>query len=274
VIVSGSPAPWKEVLAVYAVKTTTDDTEPLDAITLDSRRQQILREVHEDMSGIDYRTQERETYQVTLVEEADGTLIEETETVTVTTLYITYNALSADEAAVLYGFDAAQLSLLHDLLSPEYDSAWQATLYGLHSGSGEIVEVAASQIGNAGGQPYWSWYGFGSRVEWCATFVSWCANECGYIESGVIPKFAGCEWQGEAWFKERGQWQERGYEPQPGDIIFFDWNGDDISDHVGIVESTSGSVVYTIEGNNGDAVYRDSYSITSSVIAGYGLPQY
>ena len=43
-----------------------------------------------------------------------------------------------------------------------------------------------TQLGNEGGQPYWSWYGFEGRVEWCACFVSWCANECGYIDSGVI----------------------------------------------------------------------------------------
>ena len=50
---------------------------------------------------------------------------------------------------------------------------------------------------------YWSWYGFGSRVDWCACFVSWCANECGYIETGVIPKFTGCV-NGVQWFKDRG----------------------------------------------------------------------
>ena len=57
-------------------------------------------------------------------------------------------------------------------------------------GNGAIVEVAASQIGNVGGQPYWSWYGFDSRMEWCACFVSWCAEQCGYIETGIIPKFS------------------------------------------------------------------------------------
>lgn len=54
-------------------------------------------------------------------------------------------------------------------------------LYGITGGDGQIVTVALSQVGNVGGQPYWSWYGFNSRVEWCACFVSWCANECGYF---------------------------------------------------------------------------------------------
>jgi cell wall-associated NlpC family hydrolase len=147
-------------------------------------------------------------------------------------------------------------------------------LYGIHAGSSDIVEVAASQVGNVGGQPYWSWYGFGSRVEWCATFVSWCANECGYIETGIIPKFAACQTQGIPWFKDRGQWAERGYAPQPGDIIFFDWGRDGVSDHVGIVESCDGTTVHTIEGNSGDACNRRTYNVNSPSICGYGLPRW
>ena len=121
------------------------------------------------------------------------------------------------------------------------------------SGSNQaIVEVALTQLGNEGGQPYWSWYGFDGRVEWCACFVSWCADQCGYIESGIIPKFAGCV-DGSNWFKGNGQWQDRNYEPQAGDIIFFDWEGDGETDHVGIVEKCENGVVYTVEGNSGDA---------------------
>lgn len=80
-------------------------------------------------------------------------------------------------------------------------------------GNQAIVEVALTQVGNQGGQPYWSWYGFDSRVEWCACFVSWCADQCGYIESGLVPKFAGCV-DGANWFKSNGKWQNRTYEPK------------------------------------------------------------
>lgn len=59
-------------------------------------------------------------------------------------------------------------------------------------GNQAIVEVALTQLGNVGGEPYWSWYGFDSRVEWCACFVSWCAEQCGYLESGIIPKYSLC----------------------------------------------------------------------------------
>lgn len=140
-------------------------------------------------------------------------------------------------------------------------------------GNQAIVEVALTQLGNQGGQPYWSWYGFNSRVEWCACFVSWCADQCGYIESGLVPKFAGCV-DGANWFKSNGKWQDRTYEPKTGDIIFFDWEGDGTTDHVGIVEKCENGTVYTVEGNSGDACKQRQYTVGSSNIYGYGIPAY
>jgi len=142
-----------------------------------------------------------------------------------------------------------------------------------NGGNNNIVEIARSQIGNVGGQPYWSWYGFSGRVEWCATFVSWCADQAGYIETGIIPKFALCQ-SGANWFKEQGQWQDRSYVPSVGDIIFFDWNGDGHSEHVGIVEKAENGMVYTIEGNSSDMCRQRSYVLGSSLIYGYGVPNY
>ena len=140
-------------------------------------------------------------------------------------------------------------------------------------GNQAIVEVALTQLGNQGGQPYWSWYGFNSRVEWCACFVSWCADQCGYIESGLVPKFAGCV-DGANWFKSNGKWQDRTYEPKVGDIIFFDWEGDGTTDHVGIVEKCENGTVYTVEGNSGDACRQRQYTVGSRNIYGYGIPAY
>ena len=137
----------------------------------------------------------------------------------------------------------------------------------------DMVAVAQSQIGNVGGQPYWSWYGFGSRVEWCAIFASWCANQCGYIDAGIVPKFAGCG-VGVQWFQNRGQWLPGSATPEPGMLIFFQWYGSDssIADHVGIVESVADGRVYTIEGNSGDQVRRNSYPVGFGEIKGYGVP--
>jgi hypothetical protein len=266
VMVTGGRAPWREVLAVYAVRTATGADDPMDAITMDSRRQQLLRDIYWDMNAIDHRVEDRQFEEIVAVEQPDGSIVEETQAYTRRTLYVTQSAKTAEEMAGQYSFAPAQGELLAELLSAQYASAWQSVLYGIHSGSGDIVEVAVTQIGNPGGQPYWSWYGYSQRVEWCACFVSWCANECGYIEAGLAPKFSWCQ-AGIAWFSDAGQYQPQGtgYVPQPGDIIFFDWDRAYPSDHVGIVESCDGTTVYAIEGNSGDAVRRNSYSVNSSV---------
>ena len=139
---------------------------------------------------------------------------------------------------------------------------------GTRPGNPELIELAKRQVGNVGGYPYWSWYGFNSRVEWCACFVSWCYNQAGKSE----PRFAGCEWEGVPWFQSRGQWGARGYENiAPGDAIFFDWDLDGTADHVGLVIGTDGSRVYTVEGNSGDACKIKSYDLNYQCIKGYGL---
>ena len=143
-------------------------------------------------------------------------------------------------------------------------------------GNQAIVEVALTQLGNEGGQPYWSWYGFDGRVEWCACFVSWCADQCGYLDSGIVPKFSLCS-DGVGWFNGNGQWQGKDYEPKAGDIIFFDWSNDGQdgdADHVGIVEKCENGVVYTVEGNSGDACRQNSYPVGYYEILGYGCPRY
>ena len=139
---------------------------------------------------------------------------------------------------------------------------------GTRPGNQAVVDIAKSQVGNVGGQPYWSWYGFNSRVEWCACFVSWCYGQMGLSE----PRFAACQSQGIPWFQSHGQWGGRDYANiAPGDAIFFDWDLDGRADHVGIVVGTDGSRVYTVEGNSGDACKIKSYSLTYECIKGYGL---
>ena len=139
---------------------------------------------------------------------------------------------------------------------------------GTRPGNQAVVDIAKSQVGNVGGQPYWNWYGFTSRVEWCACFVSWCYGQMGLSE----PRFAACQSQGIPWFQSHGQWGGRDYANiAPGDAIFFDWDLDGRADHVGIVVGTDGSKVYTVEGNSGDACKIKSYSLTYECIKGYGL---
>ena len=140
-------------------------------------------------------------------------------------------------------------------------------------GNGQLVTIAKSQLGNEGGQKFWSWWGFTERQEWCACFVSWCADQAGLIQKEAVPKFSVCT-DGVAWFQAKGKWRSGGSVPTPGTIIFFDWDHDGASDHVGIVESCDGTTVHTIEGNSGDAVKQNSYTVNSQSILGYGLVAY
>jgi hypothetical protein len=152
--------------------------------------------------------------------------------------------------------------------SPSIDLSGVLFVNGTRPGNQQVVNLAKAEAGNIGGYPYWSWYGFGSRVEWCACFVSWCYNQMGYSE----PRFASCTSQGMPWFQARGQWGDKNYpDIAPGDAIFFDWKGDGDADHVGIVIGTDGTNVYTVEGNSGDACKIRSYPLGSNVIRGYGL---
>ena len=165
----------------------------------------------------------------------------------------------------------------------------------------DMVTCAESQLGVEGGEPYWSWYGFNERVEWCACFVCWVADQCGLLEGNSnedtqsdiedqaltnaklsIPKYSVCD-DGINKFKEKGEWQDREtdgtlYIPKPGDIIFFDWiekdtgEQDGISDHTGIVKNVDieNNKVHTIEGNSGDAVKEQEYDLNNIQIVGYG----
>lgn len=140
---------------------------------------------------------------------------------------------------------------------------------GTRRGNPAVAEIALSQVGNVGGEIYWRWYGFNSRVEWCACFVSWCYAQAGATE----PKFSGCTSGDMGWFQSHGQWADRNYtDIAPGDAIFFDWDGSGDADHVGIVVGVENGTVYTVEGNSsGDMCRYNSYPLGSSVIRGYGL---
>ena len=268
---SGSRATWKEILAVYAVKTSNDSENAQDVVLIDKGKKEILRAVFWKMNAIEHKVKKENVKEITVTDDRKGKLLETEKTVKKTILYITVSGKTASELAVQYGFNQTQKAQLDELLSKQYDEMWNAVLYGVSSDGTDIVAIAASQIGNVGGQQYWSWYGFDNRVEWCACFASWCADQCGYIEAGVLPKFAACTSQGAPWFKERGLWMEAGNTPKPGDLIFLSWDHDDVVNHVGIVEYVEGDFVHTIEGNSGDAVEQQSYGLDSADIKGYGM---
>lgn len=150
----------------------------------------------------------------------------------------------------------------------------------IDSPSYKIVKTAFNEIGEAGGEKYWSYFGFNGWSAWCCTFVSWCADQCGYIESGLIPKFTSVA-EGLRMFQARNEWMSRNEVPTPGSIIFFDlidenneFYRDGYADHVGIVASVKDGYIYCIEGNYRNTVQETMYEIGCPNIYGYGVPKY
>lgn len=276
---SGSRAIWPEFLSIYAVKTTNDPDNPQKVASMTDEKKQLLKDIFWEMNEISYETEEKTETVIVETDDGEGNIIEEEVEETTVYLYITVSHKTVEEMMAQYGFTEDQKAQVAELLAQD-GSMWVSVLYGIYGADDQIVAVALSQLGNVGGEPYWSWYGFGSRVEWCTCFVSWCADQCGYIETGVIPKYAGCV-NGVNWFKDRGQWADNDIEPAPGMIIFFDWDNkgssgpqDGESDHTGIVERVEDGIVYTVEGNSGDSCRENHYAVGYYEILGYGIPAY
>lgn len=182
---------------------------------------------------------------------------------------ITASHRSVEEMAERLGFSKYQIEHAQALMEDEFASFWQERLYGVAGADDDIVKVAATQIGNTGGWPYWEYVGFSSRVEWCACFVSWCAGQCGYIDKGLFINTGYPPGQVD-FFRNEGHWMDGSGTPSPGMIIFFDWYHADFADHVGIVEYVEDGYVHTIEGNSGDSVRRGTWQLGDSQIQGYG----
>lgn len=276
----GSRAVWKEVLAVYSVKVNTDPDNPQEVVTMNDAKKKLLKTIFWDMNNISSRTEDKLETVITETDDGNGNIVQIKNTERRTYLYITVSHKTAYDMASKYGFNQEQRKYLDELLGDENNSLWSSVLYGTSGEDNQIVAVALSQVGSVGGRPYWSWYGFNSRVEWCACFVSWCANECGYIETGIIPKYASCV-NGVQWFKDRGQWLDGAAEPFPGMIIFYDWGKqgqsgqqDGRADHTGIVWKVENGYVYTIEGNLSDKCTTSRRPIGEYQILGYGVPEY
>lgn len=113
---------------------------------------------------------------------------------------------------------------------------------------------------------------------WCAAFVTACAIKCGATD--ILPKECSCNKMIEL-FKGLGCFVENdAHVPAPGDIMFYDWDDDGKGDnkgeveHVGIVESVSGSTITVIEGNYKKECKRRTLTVDGKYIRGYGVPKY
>lgn len=136
----------------------------------------------------------------------------------------------------------------------------------------EIIDVYNSH------KPYARGYKMKYTDHWCSAFVTAVAIKCNATD--IIPKECGCEPQINL-FKNMGCWQENeAVTPQPGWIIFYDWQDNGVgdnkgySDHVGIVEKVENGKITIIEGNCSNMVKRTTYAVNAKFIRGYGIPKY
>lgn len=278
---TGSSAVWREVLSVYAVSLNMASDEEQEVVTLNDEKIEALKDIFWEMNTISSGVEDvvRIVKEEHVDEKGNITVVEVEKKIKLLKIKVSHK--TAEEMAAELGFSEKQRERMRDLLSEQYRSLWAAVLYGIKSGETAIIEVAASQIGNEGGEPYWSMFGFTSRIAWCACFVTWCGNECGYIENGIMPYSIGCV-VSMNWYKERGQWIDGNEEPVPGMIIFYDWDDPDGEfgpqdgkpDHTGIVAKVENGIVWTIEGNSGDACRMNQHPVGEYVIMGYGCPRY
>ena len=280
VTTTGSRAKWRDVLAVYFAKSMDDpEGAGLSFYYISENGADKLRDIFWDMNDIDSTVTRQRVKELVRTEDEDGNIVYEPQWVTKLELTITVESKNAYEMSErpLY-MTSAEREQLYDLLSEDYEELWPRLVYGYYPEDCPIVKVALQEVGNIGGEKYWRWYGFSSHVDWCACFVSWCASECGYISSGIVPKYARCV-NGVDWFKSNGKWIEGSEEPLPGMIVFFDWNHPDgqsgpqdgHADHTGIVEKVEDGVIYTIEGNAWDICMQNQYPVGWYEILGYGI---
>ena len=131
----------------------------------------VLKDIFWEMNEISYETEEKTETVIVETDDGEGNIIEEEVEETTVYLYITVSHKTVEEMMAQYGFTEDQKAQVAELLAQD-SSMWASVLYGIYGADDQIVAVALSQLGNVGGEPYWSWYGFGSRVEWCACFVN------------------------------------------------------------------------------------------------------
>ena len=205
-----NPTNWKDVLSIYTVKITNGENAT-EVASMDNVKILTLKGIFWEMNTITSKMSV-EKKDVEVIDDDGNTT---TKTISRRVLHIKTTGKTVEEMMDFYNFTEEQRKQVAELQRQEYDELWNSVFYGSSAGSTDIVEVAKSQIGNVGGEPYWSWYGYPERVEWCACYVSWCAEQCGYIQQGIIPKFSNCENEGIKFFKTYGRWKERGYSPRP-----------------------------------------------------------
>ena len=133
---------WKDVLAVYAVKTTSGNN-PLEVVTLDDVKLNLLRDIMEDMNTMTGVVTPKVVAETVVTTDEEGNQIKTTTYVTKKVLTLSILQLSVDEISALYNFNDEQKALLEELMSPEYEDLWSE----LVGASGQIIQGNSSYVG-------------------------------------------------------------------------------------------------------------------------------
>lgn len=266
--ITGNRTDFKTLFALYGAMHSGEDL-----VSVDANREAEIRALFWKLNPVTHSLRKQTETRFTETVLPNGDIREEPHPVSVVCLKIETKAQTPEEMKKEFLKTKQQRDLFDELQSGSFDGPWGAVLYGLDEKQPTMAAVAEREVGNVGGQPYWSWYGFSKRVDWCACFVSYCADECGYLDKGLCPKFAGCR-GGQTWFSEHGKWVEPREDIQPGMVIFYDFEEDgkrdNLADHVGIVTGADERLVHTIEGNWDDRCVRRTLSRENPDILGYG----
>lgn len=168
---------------------------------------------------------------------------------------------------------------LRSSLSEPQSTDWTRILHA--EARQNFLSILEGEKGSTGaslttGEYFSEWYiggyennpGWNADTPWCACFVSWALDQC----SGdllTVPKFAHVEEFMDSFPIDR--WKTG--DPQPGDIIFFDWveNNTSFPQHVGVVTAVENGTVCTIEGNADGEVASRVYPLDDGRILGYGV---
>ncbi len=133
---------WKDVLAVYAVKTTSGDN-PLEVVTIDDEKMELLRGIMKDMNKMTGVVTPKVVAETVVTTDENGNLIKTTTYITKKVLTVSILQLSVDEISALYNFNDEQKALLVELMSDEYSDLWGELL----GASGQIIQSGSSFVG-------------------------------------------------------------------------------------------------------------------------------
>lgn len=183
---------------------------------------------------------------------------------------------------------AAKFKPIHELSSIMFESEDEVEHKSIFDDNRLNVAIVANrEVGVVGGSKYCSYYGF-NNMAWCCVFISWCADQVGIINQGLMPRFYSVS-SGYEQFRSLNQWISKYDKPDIGMVVFFDLavgvsnedgdlefvDGHDyISDHVGLVVNVDEEYIYVVEGNYNNSVCKTKYPLYSSNIIGYGVPLY